>query len=139
MRSEMNLYLPGDMIPGYGRVDTNHVGAPWVCTVDGNLAFGVVHVVNGGLHDAKTGALLSNEEVDSRVGNMSFDYDDRWQSRHPRPRRELDAISQSIMDRPGFVAGKPWTWWRRKWCGFWFWWRWSRWNPTVVRHRGETA
>lgn len=54
----------GDIIPGYGRVDTNHVVAPWVCTVDGNLAFGVVHVVHGGLHDARTGTLLSNEEGD---------------------------------------------------------------------------
>ena len=75
------LYLPGDTIPGVGMVDTNHCGLPWPATMEGST-YGTVTVHSGILGktvtcDALTGAVLTLEETKSRIGNKTFDYENR--------------------------------------------------------------
>ena len=112
-------YVPGDYIEGVGLVDTIHAGLPWVPAVNGDLVFGAIPVLIGEqtiLCDALDGHVLMPEEIEARVGDLSFNYANRFSNGKepkPRPKRELEAINQSIVDRQGFVNRVPYTKWRK--------------------------
>ena len=98
---EGDPYVPGDIIPGVGKVDTNHMGLPWPAT-DTGLAFGCVSLINKpGLYDALDGRELSEGEIEGRTGTKRFDYGNRT-TLTERPQREMDAIHLSITDRQAF-------------------------------------
>jgi hypothetical protein len=85
-------------------VDTNHCGLPWPVDLYGYIYCGCVHIIQTGkLHDAIDGHELTNEEIENRKGNINYDYDDRMDSNNKRPKREMNAIQQSISDRCSFV------------------------------------
>lgn len=76
------MYKEGDIIPGIGQVEVNHCGMPWLCGLSGEYC-GVVqvtgHQLNGDaiLCDAISGKLLTNEEINFRLNNYEFDYENK--------------------------------------------------------------
>jgi len=78
------MYEPGDYVPGVGLVQANHVGLPWPVGLTGGTYFGVVCVARdramfAGIVncDAKSGEVLSDEQLKERLNNKAFDYEGR--------------------------------------------------------------
>jgi len=76
------MYKEGDIIEGLGTVEPNHCGLPWVASIDGEYC-GVIQVrdmrLNNTSHlcDALSGKELSQDEVDARLNNYNYDYENK--------------------------------------------------------------
>ena len=80
MSRNTKLFLPGDIIPGLGMVDTNHFGLPWPVTIDGDCFLGTVTTTIGyEICDALTGEVLTKKQVEERMGNFDYDYEKKFQ------------------------------------------------------------
>lgn len=99
----MNILEPGDYVSGVGIVDTVHCGLPWIPTIEGESLYGVVSVVvtenfskwsdpeynHSPLGymiycDAKTGKAIKIKDVTDRIGDESFDYNNRAKENNGR-------------------------------------------------------
>ena len=71
------MYKVGDIVPGVGRIETNHCGLPWVASsAPGSLYMGVLRV-NDTYIDAKSGKQLNLNQMAKRLDNKRFDYENR--------------------------------------------------------------
>ena len=75
------MYNEGDYVLNLGIVDTNHFGLPWVAHLEGELC-GVLQIKGTViLIDALTGKVLQNIELEERLNNYKFDYENKAMSR----------------------------------------------------------
>jgi hypothetical protein len=71
-KGNIHVFQPGEVIPGIGKIETNHCGLPWPSGIDFTL-YGAV-MVNSFPRDAISGKLLTEEEQEIRKDNDKFDY-----------------------------------------------------------------
>ena len=111
-RHESNPYVPGDVIKNLGTVDTNNAGMPWPCHAKGSIN-GSIFIWNENFsRDALTCKRLFEDDVQERIGNKKFCYNRRGIDHGNRSEAERDAITMSMHDHQGFLAGKRPTRWQ---------------------------
>jgi len=113
-----NIYQPGDIVDNWVDkipvpvVDSNHCGMLWpVFSSDNDDGYimGAICIHDNSsslLLDAKTGKLLSDEEIKLRLNNYDFDYNDRVKKntgrRYPVPKK-FDVLTCPICQIPSVI------------------------------------
>lgn len=80
MKYNIGIYVPGDIfIDEEGRknvVEDNHCGLAWPAGSDGRLFYGLIQVKDK-FRDARSGLLVTPEEMQVRRGNRLYDYENK--------------------------------------------------------------
>ena len=76
------MNIEGDIVTGKGRVEPNHCGFPWPVSLEGEYC-GVIqitgHKEDGSsiFCDALSGEYLTRKELDDRLNNYKYDYENK--------------------------------------------------------------
>jgi hypothetical protein len=92
------MYIEGDVINSFGVIEKNHCGLPWLAGQDG-LYYGVLQVrlfsnYESVYIDAVSGKILSQDEINERLNNEKFNYEnkgsDEWYSKNRERIKKID-------------------------------------------------
>jgi len=100
-RAQRVCYNVGDVVPGIGKIETNHCGLPWVASIKGELC-GVLQIGRVFI-DAMTGKPLTRRQMSLRLNNPKYNYENRLSCLKPKFKKGHHTFVGTVYDSSYFL------------------------------------